>query len=76
MASGRTGEIEEARRVTSARLFWRVFDALDYWLMQARSSLVDMVFGSEPPTVADEMIENNRKRLREAFQEIGIAIRH
>jgi hypothetical protein len=30
-----------------ARLFWRVFDALDYSLMQARSSLVDMVFGLE-----------------------------
>jgi hypothetical protein len=61
---------------SSARLFWRVFDPLDYWLMQARSSLVDMVFGLEPPTVADEMRETNRKRLREALQEIGIAIRH
>jgi hypothetical protein len=28
-----------------ARLFWGVLDALDYWVMQARQSVVDAVFG-------------------------------
>jgi len=32
---------------SAARLFWRVLDALDYWLMQARLWLADAVCG--PP---------------------------
>ena len=31
---------------------------------------------SELPTVADEMREADRQRLRKAFPELGIAIRH
>jgi hypothetical protein len=36
-----------------ARLFWRVLDALDYWEMQAKQSMVDAVYGPEPETEAD-----------------------
>jgi hypothetical protein len=50
-----------------ARLFWRVVDAFDYWLMQARLGIVDAVCGPEPETVADQMREADRERLREAF---------
>jgi hypothetical protein len=35
-----------------ARFFWRVVDAADYWLMQARLGIVDRVCVPEPPTVA------------------------
>jgi hypothetical protein len=42
-----------------ARFFWRVVDATDYWLMQARLGIVDRVCGPEPPTVADEMRERS-----------------
>jgi len=49
------------------RLFWRVVDTVDYWLMQAKFHIVDAVCGPEPPTPADEMREANRERLREAF---------
>jgi hypothetical protein len=30
---------------TLGRLFWRVLDALDYWLTQARQLLADAVCG-------------------------------
>jgi hypothetical protein len=36
-----------------ARLFRRVLDARDYWLMQARLWLADAVCGPEPETAAD-----------------------
>jgi hypothetical protein len=31
-----------------ARLFWRVFDDLDYWLTQARLWTVDALYDPEP----------------------------
>ena len=39
-----------------ARLFWGVLDALDYWVMQARQSVVDAVYGPEPETEADRQV--------------------
>jgi hypothetical protein len=39
--------------------FWRVLDALDYWLGQARLGIIDAVCGPELPTVADEMRERS-----------------
>jgi hypothetical protein len=52
------------------RIVWRVIDAADYWLMQARLGRVDAVRGPVPPTVADEMRKAERERLRKAFPEI------
>ena len=46
------------------RFFWREFDALDYWLTQARLGIVDAVCGPELPTVADEKREADRERPR------------
>jgi hypothetical protein len=34
--------------VALARLFWRFLDALDYWLMQTRLCIVDVVCGPFP----------------------------
>jgi hypothetical protein len=39
-----------------ARLFWHVLDALDYWVIQARLSVVDAVYGPEPETEADRRV--------------------
>jgi hypothetical protein len=36
-----------------ARFFWRVRDALDHWLVQARLWTVDAVWRPEPETAAD-----------------------
>ena len=44
-----------------ARLFWGVLDALDYWVMQARQSVVDAVYGPEPETEADRQRGCDRK---------------
>jgi hypothetical protein len=46
------------------RFFWRVLDALDYWLGQARLGIVDAMCGPEPPTPADERREADRERPR------------
>jgi hypothetical protein len=37
-----------------ARFYWRVLDALDYWVTQARLSLADAVCGPESETGADQ----------------------
>jgi hypothetical protein len=42
------------------RIIWRVVDAADYWLTQARLGRVDAVRGPVPPTVADEMRKAER----------------
>jgi len=55
---------------------WRLLDALDYWLTQARLYLVDVVCGPQPEPPADETRNVDRERLRKAFPEIGIVIRH
>jgi hypothetical protein len=57
------------------RIVWCVVDAADYLLMQARLGIVDVVCGAEPPTASDEKRGADRIRLRQAFPEIGIAIR-
>jgi len=46
------------------RCFWRVLDALDHWLGQARLGIVDAMCGPEPPTPADEKREADRERPR------------
>jgi len=35
------------------RLFWRLFDAVDYAIMSARLRLIDIVCGPEPSAPAD-----------------------
>jgi hypothetical protein len=35
-------------------VFWRVLDALDYWLTLARLRILDGLYGAEPQTPADE----------------------
>ena len=51
-----------------AHLLWRAFDALDW-------RLTPVVCGPEPPTVADEMREADRERLRKAFPKIEMGMR-
>ena len=36
-----------------SRIFWCVLEALDYWVMQVRLSVVDAVYGPEPETEGD-----------------------
>jgi len=54
------------------RLFWCLFDAVDYAIMSARLRLVDMVCGPEPPTPADRQREIEKERLQRAFPSIDI----
>jgi hypothetical protein len=42
-----------------APLYWRVFDAVDYWLTHARLWLADAVCGPEPETGADHWRERD-----------------
>jgi hypothetical protein len=56
-----------------ARLFWCVFDRLDYRLMQERLWAVDAVCCPEAETAADEP---DSEQLQKAFPKIGIAFRH
>ncbi len=54
------------------RIVWRVVDAADYWLMQARLGIADTVCGPEPPTPADEKREADRERLWVAFPRLFV----
>jgi hypothetical protein len=54
------------------RLFWRLFDAVDYAIMSARLRLVDIIYGPEPPTPADRQREIKKERLQRAFALIDI----
>jgi hypothetical protein len=54
------------------RLFWRLFEAVDYAIMSARLRLVDMIYGPEPPTPADRQREIEKERLQRAFPAIDI----
>ena len=36
-----------------SQIFWRGLEALDYWVMQVRLSVVDAVYGPEPETEGD-----------------------
>jgi hypothetical protein len=48
--------------------FWRVFDALDYWVMQVRLWQVDALYGPEPETEADRQ----RGRDHEPWRRSGL----
>ena len=50
------------------RLLWRVLDALDYLVMDARLRIVDVVCGPEPETAADRQRARDRERLERALQ--------
>jgi hypothetical protein len=50
------------------RLLWRVLDALDYWMMDARLRIVDAVCGPEPETLAERQRARDRERLERALQ--------
>jgi len=52
------------------RLFWRVADALDYFLTLARLRILDALAGPEPETPADQQRERDQERLERAFPEI------
>ena len=57
-------------RVT--RLFWKALDRIDYAAGVARCWVVDLIYGPEPPTLADEKREADHERLRRAFPNIDI----
>jgi hypothetical protein len=50
-----------------SRNFWRVLDALDYWVMQVRLSVVDAVYGPEPETETDRQRGCDRDPLASAW---------
>jgi hypothetical protein len=52
----------------TARLFWRVADALDYLLTLARLRILDALAGPLPETPADR--QRDRERIKRAFPEI------
>ena len=54
------------------RLFWVALDRLDYAVIVAKCWLVDLIYGPEPPTHADEKREANHERLRDAFPGIDL----
>jgi hypothetical protein len=58
-------------RVPLRRFFWRVVDALDYFLTLASLRILDALAGREPETPADQQRERNRDRIERAFPEIG-----
>jgi hypothetical protein len=37
-----------------ARAFWRLLDVLDYWVMQTRLWVVDVLHGPEPETMPED----------------------
>jgi hypothetical protein len=49
------------------RLFWVAVDRLDYAVTLARCWLVDLNYGPEPPTPADEKRGADREQLQKAF---------
>jgi hypothetical protein len=57
-------------RVT--RLLWTALDRIDYAAGVARCWVVDLIYGPEPPTLADEKRDADRERLRRAFPNIDI----
>ncbi len=50
-----------------ARLFWEALDRADYAVTLARCWLVDLIYGPEPPTPADEKRGADREQLQKAF---------
>jgi hypothetical protein len=45
-----------------ARLFWETADRVDYAVSLARCSVVDVIYGPEPPTAADERREAEHEK--------------
>ena len=45
------------------KLFWRVADALDYFLTLARLRILDALAGPEPETPADQQRKRARGRI-------------
>jgi hypothetical protein len=54
-----------------ALLFWEALDRVDYAVTLARCWAVDLIYGPEPPTLADRQREADYERLRTAFPEIN-----
>jgi hypothetical protein len=55
-----------------ARLFWEALDRVDYAVTLARCWAVDLIYGPEPPTLADKQREADYERLRKAFPFINL----
>ena len=55
-----------------ARLFWEALDGIDYAVTLARCWVVDLLYGPEPPTIADKQREAEHERLREASPVIDL----
>jgi hypothetical protein len=66
MAGGVTRRLSaRCRTMGVARRLWRVLDAVDYGVMQARLWRVDALYGPEPETDADRRRSRGRElRLR------------
>jgi hypothetical protein len=50
-----------------ARLFWVALDRVDHAVVVSGAGLVDLIYGPEPPTPADEKRDADRKQLPKAF---------
>jgi hypothetical protein len=64
---GRVGDIVTTGRLR--RSFWRVADALDYFVTLARLRMLDALAGPLPETPADEERQRDRERIKKAFPE-------
>jgi hypothetical protein len=53
-----------------ARLFWVALDRLAYAVGVTRCRVVNLIYGPEPPTPADEKRDTDRKQLQKAFSSI------
>ena len=50
-----------------ARLSWIALDRVDYAVVRARCWAVDLIYGPEPPALANRQREAEHERLRTAF---------
>jgi hypothetical protein len=50
-----------------ARLFWLALDRVDHAVVVSRCWLVDLIYGPDPPTPADEKRDADREQLQKAF---------
>jgi hypothetical protein len=55
-----------------ARLSWVALDRADHAVMVARCWLVDLIYGPQPTTPADEKREADHERLQKAFPGIDV----
>jgi hypothetical protein len=67
---GLVGDIVAMPDGRLARLFWRVVDALDYFVTLMRLRNLDMLAGPEPETPADQQRERDRERIARAFPKL------